>query len=34
MVLGNVRLLHDESEHQVALLEQVNVWLERKGQGV
>lgn len=34
MVLGNVRLLHDESEHQVALLEQVNAWLERKGQGV
>ena len=34
MALGNVHLLHDESEHQVALLEQVNVWLVRKSQGM
>ena len=34
MVLGDVLLLHDESEDRVALLEQVYVWLERQSQRV
>lgn len=34
MVLGDVLLLQDEREHQIALLEQVYVWLERQSQGV
>lgn len=33
-VLGDVLLLQDEREHQMALLEQVYVWLERQSQGV
>lgn len=30
IVLENVSLLHDESEHQVVVLEPVKVWMERK----